>query len=108
MKLNEVIKLLDLHWAHEADAECDVEGIYCGDLLSDVLAHLQPGAIWCTVMGHVNIVAVADLRDAAAVIIVNGGIPDPQTLAKARSQGVNICTSPATAAELIMQLAGKL
>jgi len=108
VKLHEAIKLLGLRWALEADGECEVTGVYCGDLLSDVLAHLQPGALWCTVMGHVNIVAVADLRDAAAVVIVNGGEPDAQTIAKARNQGVNVCTSPATAAELVMQLAGKL
>lgn len=107
MKLSEVVKELNLQWAYEADAECEVVGAYSGDLLSDVLAHLQPGSLWFTVMGHVNIVAVAGLRDASAVVIVNGGEPDEKTLAKARSQGVNVCTSTATAADLCMKLAGR-
>lgn len=109
MKLAEVIQHLELRPRTVGEAESmTVTSVYCGDLLSDVLAHLEPDSIWFTVQGHVNVVAVADLRDAACVVVVNGVEPDPQTIAKAQTQGVAVCTSQRTSAELTMALAGKL
>jgi hypothetical protein len=92
---------------HDADAQ-EVTTAYCGDLLSDVMAHCQPGAVWFTVQAHVNVVAVAELRDVACVVLVNGVSPDPQTTARAEAQGVNLCGCERSSAALCMQLAGKL
>jgi hypothetical protein len=109
MRLKQVIEelgLCPLHLLNEDEAE--VTEAYCGDLLSDVLAHTKPNTIWFTIQGHVNVVAVAQLRDIVCVVLVNGVAPDPQTMAKARTQGVNLCGSELTSAELCMKLAGKL
>jgi hypothetical protein len=108
MKLNDLINELELSPFCVSDEDPEVADVYCGDLLSDVLAHLQDGAVWFTIQGHVNIVAVAQLRDAACIVLVNGVTPDPQTVAKARAMGVNICGSDRTSAELCMALAEKL
>jgi hypothetical protein len=85
-----------------------VTAAYCGDLLSDVMAHCQAGSVWFTVQAHVNTIAVAELRDVACIVLVNGVSPDPQTTARAKAQGVNLCGSERTSAELCMLLAGKL
>ncbi len=107
MKLHDIIQLLELDPIQVDDpAAIDVTAAYCGDLLSDVLGHCEPGAIWFTVQAHVNTIAVADLRDAACVVLVNGVSPDPQTVAKAQAQGVPLCGSEKTSAELCMRLAG--
>ena len=87
----------------DADARV-VSAAYCGDLLSDVLGHCEPDAVWFTVQAHVNTVAVADLRDAACVVLVNGVSPDPRAVAKAQAQGVNLCGSQADSATLCMRL----
>lgn len=108
MKLNDLINELELSPFCIADDAPEVTGMYCGDLLSDVLAHLPDGAVWFTIQGHVNVVAVAQLRDAACIVLVNGVTPDPQTVAKARAMGVNVCGSDRTSAELCTALAGKL
>ena len=110
MKLCEVIDELGLTPVVLAAGagELAVDAAYCGDLLSDVLAHAQPRMLWFTIQAHVNIIAVAQLRDIAAVVLVNGAAPDPQTVAKARAQGVNICSSTETSAALCMRLADKL
>lgn len=109
MKVSEIIEELELCPIHVVeDEDTEVTSVYCGDLLSDVLAHVQPDSIWFTIQGHVNVVAVAQLRDVACVVLVNGVSPDPQTVAKAQTQGVNICGSERTSAELAMALAGKL
>jgi hypothetical protein len=108
MKLKQVIELLELSPVHLTDENVEVASVYCGDLLSDVLAHVQPEALWLSIQGHVNVVAVAVLRDVACIVLVNGVAPDPQTVLKAQSQGVNICGSDETSAALCMKLAGKL
>ncbi len=109
MTVTELIDMLELSPLHlEDDGAAPVTGVYCGDLLSDVLANAQPESVWFTVQGHTNIIAVAALRDLACVVVVNGLAPDPQTVAKARHQGVSLCGSPRNAAELCQLLAGKL
>jgi hypothetical protein len=109
VKLSELIRFLELDPIQVEDAESvEVGAAYCGDLLSDVLAHCAPDAIWFTVQGHVNVIAVAELRDAACVVLVNGVSPDPQTVAKAHAQGVPLCGSEKSSAELCMRLAGVL
>ena len=109
MKLDALIEELGLVPIQvPKDANVDITSAYCGDLLSDVLAHCEPDSVWFTVQGHVNVIAVADLRDAACVVLVNGVSPDPQTVAKARTQGVALCGSEEGSAALCMRLAGKL
>ena len=108
MKLKEVAKLLGLCPVHLADEEAEVSAVYCGDLLSDVLAHVQPQSLWFTIQGHMHAVAVAQLRDVAGIVLVNGVAPDPQTVARAQSQGVNVFGSDETSAALCMRLAGRL
>ena len=109
MTVAEMIDSLELTPLHvEDDGKAPVSGVYCGDLLSDVLAQAQPDSVWFTVQGHTNVIAVAALRDLACVVVVNGIAPDPQAVAKARSQGVSLCGSACNAAELCMRLSGKL
>lgn len=109
MKLQQMIDELGLSPVSLTDTAGDLEvrTVYCGDLLSDVLAHIPPHALWLTIQAHVNIVAVAQLRDVAGVVLVNGVAPDPQTIAKARLQGINLFSSTETSACLCMRLAGK-
>lgn len=77
---------------------------YCGDLLSDVMANSKKGALWLTIQSHQNVVAVAVLRELAAIILVNGRVPDEETKAKAEAEGIPILLSSLPAYDL----AGKL
>ena len=61
-------------------------------------------ACWLTVQGHQNIVAVALLREMAAVVLTGGREPDSQTVARADAERMPILTWPNSAFEL----AGKL
>ena len=110
MKLEAFISELSLQVFHLAEgaAETDISDIYCGDLLSDVMAHAKPSSAWMTIQGHINTIAVAQLKDAACIVLVNGVTPDPQALEKAGSQGISMLGSPETSASLCMKIAGKL
>jgi len=63
----------------------EVRDGYCGDLLSEVMANAPEGCAWMTVQGHQNIIAVAVLRNMAAIIISGGQNPDNETIQKAES-----------------------
>lgn len=89
MKVNDVVKELDLTvFCGEEGLENEITGGYSSDLLSDVMGHLDEGMIWITMQTHQNILAVATLKDAAAILIVNGSSPDEETLQKGREEGI--------------------
>ena len=79
-------------------------GCYISDLLSDVLAHAEPGALWITIQTHRNVVSVATMKDVSAVLITCGRHPDPQIVKEAQDEGVVLLATPLTT----YQAAGKL
>jgi predicted transcriptional regulator len=107
MKVRNIKEKLDLKLAAgEKGLDRDVTGGYCGDLLSDVMANSSGGEIWLTIQSHQNIVAVAVLKDLAAVIMVNGHQPDDETKAKAEDEGIPILLSKADSYQLAGELYG--
>lgn len=65
-------------------------GGYCGDLLSDVMGNAPVGCVWLTIQEHQNIVAVAVLREMAAIVLTGGGSPDVETRQKAEEEGIPV------------------
>lgn len=105
MLLKEIVEKLNLKVLCHCDKlDQDISRGYAGDLLSDVIANTEAGDIWITMQVHLNIVAVARMRDLAAIILVNKREPVPQTLAKAEETGIPICNCELPAFELIGQL----
>ena len=82
----------------------EISGGYAGDLLSDVIANSKAGSVWVTMQVHVNIVAVAVLKELAAIIIVNDRHPAEDTVRKATEEKVPILSSTLPAFEVIGKL----
>lgn len=105
MKAKELVEQFHLHVAAgQSNLDRDIRGGYCGDLLSDVMGNSPIGCVWLTVQTHQNIVAVAVLREMAAIILTGGQEPDQETVDKANAEGIPILMWPGTAYEL----AGKI
>lgn len=81
-----------------------VSGGYASDLLSDVMGHAKKGNIWVTFQVHPNIVAVAVLKELAAVILVNNREPARETLEHAEKEKIPILVSELSAFELVGRL----
>lgn len=47
-------------------------GVYAGDLLSRAMSHVKAGSLWITIMNNMNVIAVASLTEAAAVLLAEG------------------------------------
>ncbi len=70
-----------------------VRGGYASDLLSDVMGHSREGDLWVTLQKHVNIVAVAHLNGLAGIVLVNGRLPEPDTVARAEEEHIPIIST---------------
>ena len=101
-KIKELFKLEIA--AGQSGLDREVEGCYCGDLLSDVMGNAPSNSLWLTVQSHQNILAVAVLRELAGIILVNSVVPDEETKQKAKDENIPILCSPLPA----YQLAGEL
>lgn len=100
MKVNDLVKELGFTvFCGESRLDTDITGGYTSDLLSDVMGHLEEGMLWITMQTHQNVLAVASLKDASGVVIVNGAQPDEETLQKGRDAGVPLLGTTLSAFE---------
>ena len=109
MKTQTPIKLGALIGALKAEILTDqmpeaLTDCYISDLLSDVLAHAEPGMLWVTIQTHRNVVSVAATKDITAVLFTCGRKPAPEIIAEAEQEGISLLTTSLTTYEA----AGKL
>ncbi len=105
MKLEEVLNKIELTKVTGFfDGQRAISGAYTGDLLSDVMANSKKDNIWITLQTHVNIIAVASLKEISAIVIVLDKAIDKDALQKAEAEKISILKTPMNA----YQLSGKL
>jgi predicted transcriptional regulator len=94
MKIKEIADRLNLEiLTGETGIINNVKGGYTSDLLSDVMGNSREGDVWVTMQTHLNVVAVATLKEHAAVIMVAGNRPPVEVINKAVAEGLPlICT----------------
>ncbi len=89
------------------DENREIDGVYCGDLLSWVMGKAQSDNVWITIMTNINVVAVASLSDVSCVILAEGVEMDADALKAARDKGINILSTQKSSYETALLL-GKL
>jgi hypothetical protein len=94
MQVKEVAEKLGLKIL-SAGAEQQVTGGYVSDLLSDVIANAEEGCLWITVQRHLNVVAVAQLKKLAGIIVSSGIEPETAVLERARQEGIFVLSAQA-------------
>lgn len=67
-----------------------VKNGYTSDLLSDVIANAKPNSILITIQKHLNVLAVAKLKELSAILITNNIMPDNNTIQKANEENIVI------------------
>lgn len=91
MTVKDIVEALNLKvYSGSAGLNKEVTGGYTSDLLSDVMGNAQAGNIWITLQTHVNVMAVATLKDISAVILVKGLEPEANTLAQSNNEEIPI------------------
>ena len=105
MKLQEIVESLSLTVrAGHGSLDSEVTGGYAADLLSCAMAGAGKGALWVTLQGHLNVVAIASLNELAGVIVTEGKPVAPDALARADQERVPILTTALSTFEVVGRL----
>lgn len=76
------------------DLNREVKGGCGADLMSDVLASIQPDAVLLTGLCNPQVIRTAQMSDVAAIVFVRGKKPDQATIDLAETEGIPLITSP--------------
>ncbi|MBU1024255.1 hypothetical protein KKB99_08245 [bacterium] len=94
MKLSHICELLECEVMLSIDS-MDVETalVLSSDMMSDVLAFAQPGALMITGLTNSQSIRTADFADAAAILYIRGKKPDEKTLELAKELSIPVLCS---------------
>ena len=97
MKISELIdqtqgKLLTRENCMDPDRM--IKGGCSADLMSDVLAYIQPNAVLLTGLVNPQVVRTAQMADVAAIVFVRGKIPPAETIQLAEEVQIPLISSP--------------
>ena len=95
MLLLEVIDLLSCQviWGEELLRNMQVGTCFAADLMSEVLAYSEPGALLVTGLINIQSIHTADVADMRAILFVNGKRPGPEVIGIARDKGIPLLTT---------------
>ncbi|MDP4183688.1 MAG: serine kinase [Bacteroidota bacterium] len=91
MKVCDLVNKLNLQvYAGEKGLSREITGGYTSDLLSDVMGNAEQGEIWVTLQTHKNTMAIASLKDLAAIVLVKGNQPEADTAKMSNEEEIPI------------------
>ena len=109
MTVQDVVDKLNLTvFSGSSELLTAVAGGYTSDLLSDVMGHADAGYLWITLQAHKNVIAIASLKELAAIILVKGITPDEETVVLSNQEGIPILGSDLETFELSGKIYGLL
>lgn len=105
MKVSELVEKLGLTvYSGQNGLDREINGGYVSDLLSDVMGNATEGMVWITLQIHQNVMAIASLKDLAAVILVNNLEPQENTIGHSNNENIPLLGTSLPAFEI----AGKM
>lgn len=105
MRVSELIDKYGMKALSLPDPDREINGGYCGDLLSWVMGRAQQDNAWITIMSNMNVVAVASLSDVSCVILAEGVTLEQSIVDTAQAKDVNVLSSEKGAFEIAALLA---
>jgi predicted transcriptional regulator len=105
MQLTNIIQLIEGKvLTSSAPLDAEVAGGCGADLMSDVLASVQPQAVLLTGLCNPQVVRTAQMADVAAVVIVRGKMPAQDVIDLANEEEIPLITTPCGMFELCGRL----
>lgn len=89
-----------------ADGEREINGAYCGDLLSWVMGRAEEDNAFITIMTNVNVIAVASLINVSVVIVCENAELSDEIINAAKMKEVNLIKSSLPSYETCVLLSG--
>jgi len=95
MKLGEIIKIVSGSvLTDEVEEDIEIVGGYTADLMSDVLASIQPDSVLLTGLCNPQVVRTGQMADVKAIIFASGKMPTQETIELANQEGIPLISSP--------------
>jgi predicted transcriptional regulator len=95
MRVSELITLVNGNLINStADLSREVKGGCGADLMSDVLAYIQPDAVLLTGLCNPQVIRTSQMADVAAIILVRGKNPPQETIDLAHKERIPLISSP--------------
>ncbi|MBG0783854.1 MAG: hypothetical protein H0S79_02010 [Anaerolineaceae bacterium] len=94
MKIEELVKIIDGKVLTDASLNGrEVAGAMGADLMSDVLASIQPEAALLTGLCNPQVVRTAQIADIRAIVFVRGKHPAQETIKLANEEDIPLITT---------------
>ena len=104
MKIAEICKALELDVLHPGDVEREIEGVIVGDLLSNIMGDACENWLWVTIQVHMNVAAVAVLKEMPMVILSSNRFPQDDMAEKCREENIALTTTKMSSYEVCCRL----
>lgn len=105
MRLHELMTLIDGKMISTTDnSDREIKGGCGADLMSDVLAFIQPDAVLLTGLCNPQVVRTAHMADVAAIVVVRGKKPPQETIDLANEENIPLISTPLGTFELCGRL----
>ena len=91
MIVQELVEKMNLTvFCGQENLDREIKGGYTSDLLSDVMGFAREGQVWITLQTHKNVLAIASLKELAAILLVKGNKPEEDMLEQAIDEGIPV------------------
>lgn len=105
MTLNDVKEILDADLLVGHDLlDMEVKTAFGADLMSDVLTFSKPGCLLLTGLTNPQIIRTADILEIAAIILIRGKKPSPETIHLAEEINIPVLSTK----YILFEAAGRL
>jgi len=95
MNIKELITITEgVLLTEDVDCSKSILGGCGADLMSDVLASIQPDAVLLTGLCNPQVVRTSQMSDVAAIVFVRGKTPPPETIKLANEECIPLISSP--------------
>jgi len=104
MKINEVINALEPDVICKGDETREISGVIAGDLLSFIIGEAQEGEILVTILVHINVCAVAVLKELPMLILTSGRTPSKELADKCLEENIAVVVVKESTYEICAKL----
>jgi hypothetical protein len=104
MTIQELFAKLSVKVLCEGEPEREISRGVTGDLLSFIMGNAPESSAWVTILGHINVAAVAVLRGIPCIIVAAGKTPDPQMIFRCTQEGIALGVSEESAFSLCARM----
>lgn len=95
MNIRDLIRIIDGELiTRPVNLNREIKGGFGADLMSDVLASIQPEAALVTGLCNPQVVRTAQMSDVAAIVLVRGKQPPSETVRLANEECVPLISTP--------------